>query len=38
MLGGFQAKFEDYIYDATISQRLKSLKDELVNDTKKVNY
>jgi F-type H+-transporting ATPase subunit delta len=38
ILGGFQAKFEDYIYDATISQRLKSLKDELVNDTKKVNY
>lgn len=38
ILGGFQAKFEDYIYDATISQRLKSLRDELVNDTNKVNY
>lgn len=29
LIGGFQARFSDYIYDASIRQRLQSLKDEL---------
>lgn len=29
LIGGFQAKFSDYIYDASIQQKLQSLKDEL---------
>ncbi len=29
LIGGFQARFSDYIYDASIQQRLQSLKDEL---------
>lgn len=29
LIGGFQARFADYIYDASIYQRLQSLKDEL---------
>ncbi len=30
LIGGFQAHFDDYIYDASIQQKLLSLKDELI--------
>lgn len=30
LIGGFQARFEDYIYDASIQQKLQSLKEELI--------
>jgi hypothetical protein len=30
LIGGFQARFDDYIYDASIQQKLLSLKDELI--------
>lgn len=29
LIGGFQARFADYVYDASIRQKLQSLKDEL---------
>lgn len=29
LIGGFQARFADYIYDASIYQRMQSLRDEL---------
>lgn len=30
LIGGFQARFDDYIYDASIQQKLQSLKEELI--------
>lgn len=31
LIGGFQAKFADYIYDASVRQKLDSLKEELMS-------